>query len=76
MVLKAFAMLDKTGDGLITFEDVKTLFDVSGSPDFAERRLTKDQIVSNFMNSFEGKHGNKDGVITLEEFLDYYSDVS
>ena len=42
MVLKAFAMLDKTGDGQITFEDVKNLFDVSGSPDFAERRLTKD----------------------------------
>ena len=76
MVLKAFAMLDKTGDGLITFEDVKNLFDVSGSPDFADRRLTKEQIVSNFMNSFEGKHGNKDGVITLEEFIEYYSDVS
>jgi len=42
MVLKAFAMLDKTGDGLITFEDVKNLFDVSGSPDFVDRRLTKE----------------------------------
>ncbi len=28
------------------------------------------------MNSFEGKHGNKDGIITLDEFTDYYSDVS
>jgi Ca2+-binding EF-hand superfamily protein len=28
------------------------------------------------MNSFEGKHGNRDGVITLDEFIDYYSDVS
>ena len=42
MVLKAFAMLDKTGDGVVTFEDVRYLFDVSGSPDFAERRLTKE----------------------------------
>ena len=76
MVLKAFAMLDKTGDGRITFEDVKDIYDVSGSPDFTEKRLTKEQIVSNFLNSFEGKHGNKDGAISLDEFVDYYSDVS
>jgi Ca2+-binding EF-hand superfamily protein len=42
MVLKAFAILDKTGDGVVTFDDVKNIFDVSGSPDFAERRLTKE----------------------------------
>ena len=76
MVLKAFAILDKTGDGKITVEDVKNIYDVTGSADFAEKRLTKEQIVSNFINSFEGKHGNKDGTITLDEFIDYYSDVS
>lgn len=76
MVLKAFAILDKTGDGKITIEDVKNIYDVTGSADFAEKRLTKEQIVSNFINSFEGKHGNKDGTITLDEFIDYYSDVS
>jgi Ca2+-binding EF-hand superfamily protein len=42
MVLKAFAMLDKTGDGKITLEDVKEIYDVAGTPDFAERRLTKE----------------------------------
>jgi len=76
MVIKTFAMLDKTGDGRITIEDVKDIYDVSGSPDFTESRLTKEQIVSNFINSFEGKQGNKDGVITLDEFISYYSDVS
>ena len=50
MVLKAFAILDKTGDGRITFEDVKNIYDVTGSSDFTERRLTKEQIVSNFLN--------------------------
>ena len=49
MVLKAFAMLDKTGDGKITFADVADIYDVTKTPDFVERRLTKEQIVNNFM---------------------------
>lgn len=32
--------------------------------------------MNEFLVNFEGAHGNKDAVITVEEFFDYYSDVS
>ncbi len=50
MVLKAFNMLDKSGDGVITAADIQNIFDVSSNPDYLERRLTKDQILENFLN--------------------------
>jgi Ca2+-binding EF-hand superfamily protein len=42
MVLKAFAILDKSGDGVVTASDVLHIYDVSKNPDFLEHRLTKD----------------------------------
>jgi Ca2+-binding EF-hand superfamily protein len=50
MTLKAFAMMDKSGEGTITISDICNIFDVSKNPDFIERRLTKDQILTNFLN--------------------------
>lgn len=32
--------------------------------------------MTDFLSGFEGVKGNKDGVITWGEFLDYYSDLS
>lgn len=46
------------------------------NPEFIERRKTKEQIVTDFINNFDGAKGNKDGVITKEEFVDYYTDLS
>ena len=50
MVLKAFAMMDKDGSGIITVKDICGIYDVSRNPDFIEKRLTKDQILMNFLN--------------------------
>ena len=76
MVLKAFSMMDKNGSGTICVDDIVSIYDVSRNPDFIERRLTRDQILSNFINGFDGPRGNKDGTVSLDEFLDYYKDVS
>lgn len=46
------------------------------NPEFIEGRKSKDQILTEFLNNFEGAKGNKDGVITKEEFFDYYTDLS
>ena len=29
-----------------------------------------------FLNSFEGAQGNRDGIVTKQEFVDYYTDVA
>lgn len=50
MVLKAFAMMDKDGSGVISIKDIAGIYDVSKNPDFIEKRLTKDQILTNFLN--------------------------
>ena len=76
MVLKAFAMMDKDGSGVITVQDICGIYDVSRNPDFIEKRLTKDQILMNFLNQFDGARGNNDGKVTLDEFVDYYRDLS
>ena len=42
MVKKAFKILDRTGDGTITFEDIKNVYDVSHNPEFLEGKKTKE----------------------------------
>jgi len=76
MVLKAFAMMDKDGSGKISVADITGIYDVSRNPDFIEKRLTRDQILANFLNQFDGARGNNDGKVTLDEFMDYYRDLS
>jgi Ca2+-binding EF-hand superfamily protein len=75
MVMKAFHMLDKDNSGQLTVSDICGIYDVSKNPEFLEGRATKDQILTNFLNQFDGVRGNNDGVVTLEEFCDYYRDV-
>lgn len=44
--------------------------------EFIERRKTKEQILTEFLNNFDGARGNNDGIITRDEFFDYYTDIS
>ena len=46
------------------------------NPDFIERRKTKDQILVEFLDNFEGATGPRDGTVTIAEFIDYYTDLS
>jgi hypothetical protein len=44
--------------------------------EFVEHRKTKEQILTEFLNNFDGAQGNNDGIITVQEFFDYYTDLS
>ena len=74
MVGMAFQKLDKTGDGVVTIDDLIGVYDVSFHPDFRAGKKTRDQILQDFASQWDTI--NKDGKITLEEFEDYYKDVS
>jgi Ca2+-binding EF-hand superfamily protein len=76
MVKKAFQLMDKDGRGTITVSDIEHVYDVSQNSDFQEGKKTKEEILVDFLSGFEGMKGNRDGVITWEEFSDYYSDLS
>jgi hypothetical protein len=46
------------------------------NPEFLEGKKTRNEILSEFLNNFDGARGNNDGIVTWNEFCDYYSDLS
>lgn len=76
MVWRAFNLMDMDGSGKIEARDVQHLYDVSQHREFIEGTKTKDEIMSDFLNSFDGVQGNNDGIITKEEWFEYYTDLS
>ena len=46
------------------------------NPEFLEGRKTKTEILTEFLNNFDGARGNNDGTVTWNEFCDYYGDLS
>jgi Ca2+-binding EF-hand superfamily protein len=76
MVEKVFKSLDRDGSGVINLIDVVQIYDVSLNPEFIELKKTKDQILNEFLSNFEGAKGNRDGIVTYQEFFDYYNDLS
>lgn len=70
----AYQKLDLTGDGKVTIDDLKINYDVSCHPKFKSGQITKEQILNDFLAQWDTL--NKDGIVTLAEFEDYYKDVS
>ncbi|XP_032076118.1 calcyphosin [Thamnophis elegans] len=75
IIAKAFQKLDRTGDGLVTVEDLHGVYNSRSHPKFKSGEWTEDQVFSAFLESFDSPD-DKDGKITNEEFLNYYSGVS
>lgn len=76
MVWRAFALMDRDGSGQIEAKDIAHLYDVSQHREFIEGTKTKDEILADFLNSFDGVKGNNDGVVSKEEWFEYYTDLS
>jgi len=74
LVKLAYQKLDNTGDGRVTTEDIKNVYDVSQNPEVISGKITPDQAFAKFMKQWETD--KVDGIVTLEEFIDYYRDVS
>ena len=72
MVHAAYNVLDKDGSGQVTIRDIEMAYDVTQHPDFGTK--TKEEILMNFMSVWETH--KKDGIVTIEEFEDYYKDIS
>ena len=74
LVALAYKKLDTTGDNKVNIEDLKVTYDVTSHPQFKNGKLSKDQILNEFLSQWDTI--NKDGTVTLEEFENYYTDVS
>lgn len=76
MVKKAFNLMDKDGKGTITINEIAPVFNVSANADYQQGRKSKDDILRDFLSTFEGVRGDGNGEVTWAEFEDYYSDIS
>ncbi|XP_070195764.1 calcyphosin-like protein isoform X3 [Littorina saxatilis] len=74
LIFQAFDKLDKTGDGIITVEDLRGVYNVKKHPKYLNGEWTEDQCLKVFLDSFDSQ--DKDGKITKDEFQNYYSGVS
>ncbi|KHJ44085.1 EF hand [Trichuris suis] len=75
IISMAFKKLDKNGSGVITASDMKGVYSVLGHPKYVTGEATEEDIFNEFLKTFEiGNHVN--GIVTKEEFLDYYAGVS
>lgn len=75
LVLMAYDVLDKDGSGQVDILDFAAAYDVSKHPDFLQGKKSKDQILLEFMSAFEDAK-SKDGIVSRDEFLNYYTGVS
>ncbi|XP_043925911.1 calcyphosin-like protein isoform X2 [Protopterus annectens] len=75
VIMQAFRKLDKTGDGVVTIEDLRGVYNAKHHPKYQNGEWTEDQVFRSFLDNFDSPY-DKDGVVTKEEFINYYSGVS
>ncbi|EDQ93062.1 uncharacterized protein MONBRDRAFT_13937 [Monosiga brevicollis MX1] len=70
-----FQKLDKDGNGRITKEDLKGVYDVKKNPKYISGEMDEDELLEEFLASFDTP-GRADGKVEWDEFVSYYSGVS
>ena len=75
IVRMAFRKLDKNGSGEITTDDLKGVYDCSKHPAVKNGLKSEDEVLGEFLAKFEVKP-IKDGIVSWDEFLLYYKQLS
>ena len=82
LVDRAFDRLDLDKSGAIDSADIKGMFNPSKHPAVLEGRKTQDQVLQEFLETFDINHGltkpgeEKEYKVTRDEFKEYYDNVS
>jgi Ca2+-binding EF-hand superfamily protein len=75
LVDKAWDKVDAHKDGMLTILDLEKIYNVAGDIRFIKGERTKDQLFKELLASFDTPN-HPDGVVTKDEFYDYYSAIS
>lgn len=80
IVNKAFDKLDVNGQDVIHLETVVSQFDVRRHPAVVEGRKSEEQVLAEFLDTFEIHHnlstGSQNPSVSRAEFASYYDNVS
>jgi len=73
LVHEVYDLLDMNKDSMLSFNEVKASYDVKEDPLVLTGKRTPEQAVIDFIKHWDK---NGDNVITRDEFIDFYSDIS
>ena len=80
VVKQAFNKLDIDQSGVVDMYDIKTKYSAKNDTDVRSGKKTEEEVYSDFMNNFQNHHYIKSGTrskrVTLEEFIEYYNNIS
>lgn len=79
--MRAFNQIDFNGDGVLSLEDIKGTYNAKFHPDVKAGKKTEDEVLTEFLETFENHYSTitgavNDGVITPQEFIEYYTHIS
>lgn len=64
--MKAFRKLDKTGDGVITIEDLREVYNPKHHPKYQNGEWTEEQVFQKFLDNFDSPY-DKDGLVSEKD---------
>ena len=81
LVNKVFNKLDINGNGEISFDEIQAKYNAKNHPEVLSGKKTEEEVLQEFMNTFQDTYNylcgtETDNIITLEEFMEYYENVS
>ena len=81
IVRAAFNKIDRDGSGVLELNDIQGVYNASKHPDVKSGKKSEDEVLGEFLETFEMHHalsngGSRDQKITIEEFNEYYNNVS
>lgn len=74
LIRLAYQKLDINSDGVVTLDDIARIYDASFHPDVLSNKKSPEQVYKEFMSQWDTQVA--DGIITFDEFMEYFKDVS
>lgn len=76
LIMQAFRKLDKDGSGELTVDDLRGVYSGKKHPKYLSGEWTEDQVLMEFLKSFNGPGKPFTGALTYQDFEAYYAGVS